>query len=282
MRQLIHIPLLFTIAVAMLIPEDTEMLEGFAPSDTLSELLPEDDYFEARSLGEGSLFKAIRNKRNQNYEILESPGLTSHFRANNVSPFKRIFVEKLNAGQQQQQQRSTDSSESNSSEEIPLSSEAIRPVQIRKPRSVENDTTESISSKSNSSTEDLPTAQKQVLKNNSELKSASLISRWTHSPFEFSKIHQDEEDSLADSSSINEGIRARTPRVSFVTQQKKNNYEDSKEAASKPEYYKSPPLIHNSKESAEQVPERDSPRPSYPEYNYRDREMEKFMNNYDR
>lgn len=281
MWQIIPFPLLFTIAAAMLIPEDTEVLEGFAPSDIRSDILPEDDYFEARSLSEGTLFKAIRNKRDLNYEVLESSGLRSHFRPNNVNPFKTIFVKKLHPD------RLANSAEIPSSVKTESSDKMIESAPVRKVRSTENETTETVPAiNSSNSPETLPTAQKQFMKNNpinTEIKSASsLVSRWTHSPFEYTKIHQ-EEDSIADSSSINEGIKGRTPRVSFVTQQKKNGdrYDDSKTSGTKPEYYKSPPLIHNSKDGTEQIAESTPVRPAYPDYSYRDREMEKFMNHYD-
>lgn len=281
MWQILSLPLLFTAAIAMLIPEDTEILEGYAPSDIQSEILPEDDYFEARSLSEGTLFKAIRNKRNINYEVVESAGLRSHFRPNNISPFKTFFVKKLHAD------NSVDTNDSPSNAKIKSNDgENAEPVSVRKTRSVENETIETTPATGSDASENLPTAQKQFMKNNpinSEIKSASsLVSRWTHSPFEYSKIYQ-EEDSIADSSSINEGIKGRTPRVNFVTQQKKNGerYEDSKASGTKPEFYKSPPLIHNSKDGTEQNAERAPVRPTYPDYSYRNREMEKFMNRYD-
>lgn len=48
---------------------------------------------------------------------------------------------------------------------------------------------------------------------------------------------------------MNDGIKSRTPRVNFVTQQKKSlDHDDTKASATKSDFYKTPPLLHNSKE----------------------------------
>lgn len=284
-RQLFWISFVLSATVAMMIPEDTEMLEGFAPI-SMPEISPEDDYFEARSLSESMLYNSIRNKREANYEVLESDGLRSHFRPNNVNAFKTIFAERLHSDGQSlhRQVRSTDSDAAAAT----AAKTPEKPVEEAK-----ND--------QNKTNEELPTALRRVMKSGGffpDTKSASasaLVSKWTRTPFEYSKI-QHEEDSMAmDSSqsshSVNEGIKARTPRVNFVTQQKKSldqNNDDSKSSATKPEFYKSPPLIHDSKDSAQppysdRSSERMPPRPStYPDY-YRERDPEKYyMNNYDK
>lgn len=282
MRRLFLITFALNATVAMLIPEDTEMLEGFAPI-SMPEISPEDDYYEARSLSESMLYNSIRNKRDANYEVLESEGLRSHFRPNNVNAFKTIFAQHLNQDEESlhRQVRST-------------ASDATK----KQEKSIDEATKEQ-----NKTNEELPTALRRVMKSDGffpDTKSASasaLVSKWTRTPFEYSKI-QHEEDSMAmDSSqsshSVNEGIKARTPRVNFVTQQKKsldqNNNDDSKPSATKPEFYKSPPLIHDSKDStqpsySDRLPERSPARPSSypPDYN-RERDPEKYyMNQYDK
>lgn len=264
----------------MLIPEDTEMLEGFAPI-SLPEISPEDDYYEARSLSDSMLYNSIRNKRDANYEVLESDGLRSHFRPNNVNAFQTIYAERLHQNGQalHRHVRSTETDSANKQE-----------------KSVDDAKKEQ-----NKTNEELPTALRRVMKSGGffpDTKSASasaLVSKWTRTPFEYSKI-QHEEDSMAmDSSqsshSVNEGIKARTPRVNFVTQQKKSldqNNDDSKPSATKPEFYKSPPLIHDSKDStqpsySDRSTDRMPARPSsYPDY-YRERDPEKYyMNQYDK
>lgn len=280
MRRFFLISLVLNATVAMLIPEDTEMLEGFAPI-SLPEISPEDDYYEARSLSESMLFNSIRNKRDANYEVLESDGLRSHFRPNNVNSYKKIYGERMNRDGQllQRHVRSTETDAAQKQE-----------------KSIDDAKNEQ-----NKTNEELPTALRRVMKSGGffpDTKSASasaLVSKWTRTPFEYSKI-QHEEDSMAmDSSqsshSVNEGIKGRTPRVNFVTQQKKSldqNNDDSKASATKPEFYKSPPLIHDSKDStqpsySDRMSERMPPRPSsYPDY-YRDRDPEKYyMNQYDK
>lgn len=280
MKRFFLIGFVFNVAVAMLIPEDTEMLEGFAPI-SLPEISPEDDYYEARSLAESMLYNSIRNKRDANYEVLESDGLRSHFRPNNVNAFKTIYAERLDQNDEllHRQVRSTETDATKKPEKL-----------IDVAKKVENKTNEESS-----------TALRRVMKSGGffpDTKSASasaLVSKWTRTPFEYSKI-QHEEDSMAmDSSqsshSLNEGIKARTPRVNFVTQQKKSldqNNDDSKPSATKPEFYKSPPLIHDSKDSTQpsygdRSSERSPARPSqYPDY-YRERDPDKYYtNNYDK
>lgn len=282
MKRLFVISFVLTATAAMLIPEDTEMLKGFAPI-SLPEISPEDDYYEARSLSDSALYNSIRNKRDANYEVLESDGLRSHFRPNNVNAFKTIYAERLHhdAGQSLHRQ--------------------VRSTETDAPKKPEK-TIDETKKEQNKTNEDVPTALRRVMKSGGffpDTKSASasaLVSKWTRTPFEYSKI-QHEEDSMAmDSSqsshSVNEGIKARTPRVNFVTQQKKsldqNNNDDSKSSATKPEFYKSPPLIHDTKDStqpsySDRSSERTPARPaSYPDY-YRERDPDKYyMNQYDK
>lgn len=249
----------------MLIPEEVEMVEGFGPM-TYPEVNPEDDYFEARAMSEYALYNAIRNKRDTTYEVLESDGLRSHFRPNSVSAFKTIFASKQSKSQNEnkRQKRSSDEKKSND-------------------KSLD-------SSKSESKTSGVLSSQK------SQPLASALVSKWTRTPFEYSKI-QHEEDSMAidSSQSANEGIKSRTPRVNFVTQQKKSlDNNDSKTSSTKPEFYKTPPLIRENKESSSSSSSSASsnnynyldrniagPSNSYPEY-YHEREPERYMGRYDK
>lgn len=52
---------LLHIATAMIIPEDTEMLDDFIPA--IPEISPQDDYFEAGSMSADTFYRSIRNKR---------------------------------------------------------------------------------------------------------------------------------------------------------------------------------------------------------------------------
>ena len=70
-----------TLTSSMHIPEDMEILEGYDLESAGTELNPEDDYYEQRSLLEPYYYRAIRDKRDAPpYQVLESPGLRSHFR----------------------------------------------------------------------------------------------------------------------------------------------------------------------------------------------------------
>lgn len=254
-------------AVAMLIPEEVEMLEGFAPM-TFPDV-GEDDYFEARAMSDYALFNAVRNKRDATYEVLESGGLRSHFRPNSVSSFKTVFGSRRAAAEV----------------------EGERPRQRRSAEAdAKADEKPSDSSKSESKSAGVLSSGK-----NSPL-AAPLVSKWTRTPFEYSKIQHEEDSMAVDSSqSINEGIKSRTPRVNFVTQQKKSlDNNDSKASSTKPEFYKTPPLIRENKDSSSSstgasqsgnynYQDRNAARPSnpYPEY-YPDREPERYMGRYEK
>lgn len=285
---------------AMLIPEEAEMLDGFAPA-SFPEVSPEVDYFEARSLSAGSLFNSVRNKRNSGYKVKESNGLVSHFRPNSVNGYKSMFEKKTSdsihpfENLMRKKFPSRDDGEEEEEREGPRHrikfGRQRRNVQTDK--KVENESQKD-TKQNNKRVESLPSAMKLTKTSNGFASSrngpstAALVSsKWTRSPFEYSKI-QTEEDSLAmDSSSttLNEGMKSRTPRVNFVTQQKKSlDHDETKASATKSEFYKSPPLLHNSKESTsatssasnererERYPERGSTmRPvTYPDYRNRD------------
>lgn len=169
----------------MHIPEDVEFLEGFNPEQYQS--FPEDDtYLEARSLV--SNFPGIRNKRSKKYDILESPGLKSHFN-----------------------------------------------IQRRRLRSAEEEVSteyesENVSITSPIPSEELPIAEKQVM-DHDFMREGRVMDKWKSIPFtgDYSKV-QDVDDSLTDSSGINEGIQARAPRVNFVTQQRRAETAETREA----------------------------------------------------
>lgn len=279
------------IAMAMLIPEDTEMLDGYAPI-SFPEISPEDDYYEARSLSAGSLYKSIRDKRAANeHKTHESDGLISHFRPNTVNDFTKI--------------------ESHKGEFQPVHPNSFRGLKIwlknkfprpeeeefhrRKRRNADAKEKKSNDGSTNEEKKHPTTATKLIKTSNGFVSrdtpsAAALVgSKWIRSPFEYSKV-QHEEDSMAidtSSSSVNEGMKSRTPRVNFVTQQKKSMDHDEAKSASvtKSEFYKSPPLLHNSKETAaatstnsERYPDRSGTiKPST--YDYKDREMN--VNRYD-
>lgn len=309
MKRIVVMVLFCQLSAAMLIPEDTEMLEGFDPA-LIPEISPEDDYFEARSLSLGSLFNSIRNKRAARYDTKQSEGLVSHFRPNTVNAFHNNVEDTLTSESQFTQPNGQPfhklmkwlkkrfSEESSSEEDESSDSGNIILVPRRHRRSTDSDKkTQSgpTNEKREQRAESSPNAMKLTKTSNGYASSrdipsaAPLMGKFTRSPFEYSKI-QHEEDSIAmDSSSLsmNEGMKSRTPRVNFVTQQKKSlDNDDTKPAgATKSDFYKTPPLLHNSKESSassssERYPERSSTtRPADTYSGYKDRNVN--SNRYD-
>lgn len=294
--------LLVQFAQSMFIPEDTETIDGFLPVG-IAHMPNDDEYFEAKSLSSGSLLNSIRNKRNANYEIHESDGISSHFRPNTVNGFKtipssdtekagfrKLFEKILTKIQGQTDQFVHDPLESTSHVRLRRSAEDNNNNR-KSDESSMDDGKKSKNDNSQKTSKFMSTSNGFSPKTRSSPLASPLVSsKWTRTPFEYSKIQLDE-DSLAmdtmDTSSssaastINEGIKARTPRVNFVTQQKKSLDQngDSKASGTKSEFYKSPPLLHNTKEMASGMDNdryaetnRQAKPTSYsPEYSYRER-----------
>lgn len=307
MKRILVAFLLCQLSLAMLIPEDTEILDGFVP-EFIPELSPEDDYFEARSMSSGSLFNSVRNKRAANHHTKESNGLISHFRPNTVNAFNNNADEVSNSDNELTQpggksfeklMRSLSngfSPEESSGGEENSFSDDIKSVPNRHRRSTDSEKKPSNDVNNGKRSESLPSAMKLTKSATNDYTSsrdspsaAPLHGKFIRSPFEYSKI-QHEEDSIAmDSSSMsmNEGMKSRTPRVNFVTQQKKSlDHDDTKSAsATKSDFYKTPPLLHNSKESSaasssERHSERSSTvRPTDTYSSYKDRDVN--SNRYD-
>lgn len=267
--KLLHftlIAIIFPIIIAMHIPEDMEVLDGYKIDRVASEIYPaEDSYFEARSLIGHQFLKPIRDKRNAKYTVYESHGLKSHFRPNRpLSQLKSLEdvghadftefkpstnymqniaynklhpppLEQLESEMAYQKFNDDGSSKRNRRQTDALTGD--------------NDKKDTEHSIEDDSIEQLPTAEKQIMNNafEAEARSQSVImDRWTKSPFEYSKV-QKEEDSLAEAT-VNDGINARTPRVNFVTQQKKkveqnvvNDSVDQNPSATKTEIYRNLP-----------------------------------------
>lgn len=271
MQTSVMVIVFLQVAAAMLIPEDTEILDGFG-SDFLSQISPEDDYFEARSLSMGPLLNSIRNKRGIEYEPKESDGLISHFRPNTVNSYAQRSERSIRGFKRWLKKK--------------FASEEEEEETHRHRRSVEDDkrTKVELTNQKNKLTKTID----DPLRHDNPV-AAALVGKFARSPFEYSKI-QHEEDSMAmdtSSLSINEATKSRTPRVNFVTQQKKTlDHDDIKTSATKSDFYKTPPLLHDSKEStsassSERYPDRSSTtRPStYGGPDYKDRNVN--SNRYD-
>lgn len=189
--------LLLTVLAAssMHIPEDMEILDGYDLDSAGTEINPEDSYYEQRSLLEPFYYRAIRDKREIPYRVLESPGLRSHFR-------------------QPRQDHS---------------------VQKRHRRSVEKEADGS--SEEPKPTEELPTPERQMM-------NERTMEVWAKTPYQVKKsMKETEMDSEAEASMMSEGIKARAPRVNFITQKKFNSDQsESREEKEKvmPELYRKP------------------------------------------
>lgn len=178
------------LGLSMYMPEDTEILDGYVLDDGVDQISPEDMYFEVRSLT-GLARRPIRNKREAKYEVLQSAGLASHFLPK--STFKK-----------------------------PSPNDNVGSV-LRVARSVSKDpTTATETENKTDATEELPKAEKQSAADQTGFAS-DIMDRWTTAPFEYTKLQRpNSEDSMAQNGvPAKEGVKGRTPRVHFVTQQKK-------------------------------------------------------------
>ncbi len=205
------------------------------------EILPEDQFFDTD--GEES-DHAARNRRSPRYNVLESRGLKSHFRSGG-----HLYHEQADDGIGFKNFDKTNAFMQNIAyDKLHPPKQDAEIENFRVPRSVEPEhRSEDMSTTSApaQSGENLPKAEKQVMDDyHPERRNQPMpMDRWTKSPFDYSKVHN-EEDSLAEATSVNEGIKARTPRVNFITQQKSSksdnpNDSDQKSSATKPEIYRS-------------------------------------------
>ncbi|XP_055309209.1 uncharacterized protein LOC129573058 [Sitodiplosis mosellana] len=313
MQRIAMLVVFLQAAIAMLIPEETEMLDGFGylSFPEVPESSFENDYFEARSLSAGPpgpLFNSVRNKRDIKFDVKESKDDQefSYFLPNNGE--KEMFGGKKTRRKERSFRKfkkwlkkkfpQDESEEFTDEENFPSitnrkkrNTESEKRGKLASPREVAN--------KSNLYLERMPTAMKltktldgfTTANRDSPPAAAALVGKFARSPFDYSKI-QHEEDSMAmdtSSLSMNEGIKSRTPKANFVTQQKKSLYhDDTKTSATKsasrislqnqpPDFYKTPPLLHNSKDSTvssdnERYPERSSTArpPLFPDHKNRD------------
>lgn len=206
------------------------------------QIYPEDSFFDTGNGDDSGLSQASRNKRSSKYVVLESHGLKSHFRSgsdvHNMQSDDGVGFKNYDKTNSFMQNIAYD--------KLHPPKQDAEVDNFRHPRSVEPEhrsveaTTISVKTP-----EKLPQAEKQVMDDyHPERRNQPMpMDRWTKSPFDYSKVHN-EEDSLAEATSVNEGIKARTPRVNFITQQKSSKSEnpndsDQRPSATKPEIYSS-------------------------------------------
>ncbi|XP_062565397.1 uncharacterized protein LOC134227748 isoform X2 [Armigeres subalbatus] len=188
---------------SMHIPEDMEILDGYNMESAGTEINPEEDFYEQRSLLEPLYYRAIRDKREIPYRVLESPGLRSHFRPQTDD---QDLHHRRNRLVHKRQRRSTTSGSDDATEET-------------KP------------------TEELPIPEHQRM-------DERTMESWAKTPYQVKKPAKEEEiDSEAEASMMSEGIKARAPRVNFVTQKKfSSDQSEAREDKEKiiPELYRKP------------------------------------------
>ncbi|XP_037040690.1 uncharacterized protein LOC119077587 [Bradysia coprophila] len=186
-----------------------------------------------------------RHKRSPKYVVLESHGLKSHFRSKgelrNVQSDDDVAFKNFDKTNEFMQNIAYD--------KLHPPKQDAEVENFRLPRSIEPEhrSVEMSTPGAVQTPEKLPQAEAQVMDDyHPERRNQPMpMDRWTKSPFDYSKVHN-EEDSLAEATSVNEGIKARTPRVNFITQQKSSKSEnpndsDQKSSATKPEIYRSQP-----------------------------------------
>lgn len=204
---------------------------------------PEDQYFDKEIGAESYSFPASRIRRNSKYVVLESHGLKSHFRSGSdlhkSQPDDGVGFKNFDKTNGFMQNIAYD--------KLHPPKQDAEVESFRLPRSVEPEhRSAEMTTVSVQTPEKLPQAEKQVMDDyHPERRNQPMapMDRWTKSPFDYSKVHN-EEDSLAEATSVNEGIKARTPRVNFITQQKSSKSEnpndsDQKPSGTKPEIYRS-------------------------------------------
>ena len=155
-----------------------------------------------------------RDKRSASYKVLESAGLRSHFHIDNVPSDEKL------KGYLKRQRYRRDLEEKRKTE---LHSDEIEDNDSEQRQSISTD---------NISVEKLPNAEKQTM-NPAYYRTDEdrLMEKWVKSPYgEFqSRTQKDEDDSQSEATS-NVGVKARTPRVNFITQQgQSSNNKDDKD-----------------------------------------------------
>lgn len=172
----------------MSIPEDMEILNGYEFGSPNIELTSEDDgFFEKRSLLEPFYHRAIRDKREAHYRVVESSGLYSHFRPEGANIAHNSLKKRIR-----------------------------RDLQTN-----ENTVSVMHQAQTNAGTE-TPLAEKQIMNDPEYIISEQWAKRDKLSGFP-GKIINRQTDSDADASSIiNKGLNSRAPRVNFITQQTKS------------------------------------------------------------
>ena len=182
--------------------EHGQIIDGYGVDLTEREIDPEEAEFERHQVNRLPFESDPRSRRLVKYEVLESPGLHSHF---HVVQDEEILRSNPN------RRRNRRSAQGRSE----LHSDEVEDIENDQRRSVIHEDV---------SVEDGPQAEKQTM-NPAYYRSddSRLMDKWVKAPYggDFQSRAQKEDDVQSDASN-NVGIKTRTPRVNFITQQGQN------------------------------------------------------------
>jgi hypothetical protein len=174
-----------------------QMIDGYGPEFVDRQLDPEEAEFEKQQINRLPLEEIQRSRRALKYKVMESPGLHSHFQVVQDDEILRSNPHR---------RRNRRSVESRSE----LHSDEVEDVDTK---------TRRVDSSDDVSVEDVPLAEKQTM-NPAYYRAddSRLMDKWVKEPYYQPRAHKEEDDVQSEASS-NIGIKARTPRVNFITQQ---------------------------------------------------------------
>lgn len=157
----------------------------------------EEAEFEQQQINRLPVEEIQRSRRALKYKVMESQGLHSHF---NVEPDNEVF--RTNSPRRRTRRSVEGHSE--------LHSDEVEDVDTE---------TRHVSNSDDVSLEKSPTAEKQTM-NPAHYRAddSRLMDKWVKEPYYQSRTNKEEDDVQSEASS-NIGIKARTPRVNFITQQ---------------------------------------------------------------
>lgn len=196
------------LSLQVAIPDNDQIIDGYGPDFVDHQLDPEEAEFERQQINRLPLEDG-RSKRHVKYEVLESPGLHSHFQV-----VQDEEVLKTNPNRRRNRRSVEGRSELHSDEIEDLDAEPRRTV-----------------NRDDVSVEEVPLAEKHTM-NPAHYRSddSRLMDKWVKAPYgDFQSRSQKEDDDAQSEASSNVGIKARTPRVNFITQQGQSGSADKDE-----------------------------------------------------
>lgn len=176
--------------------DDEKLIDGYGPDFIDHQLDPEEAEFERQQENRLPFEEVQRFRRGLKYRVMESPGLHSHFQVVQDDEILRTNP------QRRRNRRSTDSKSE-------LHSDEVEDIETQ-PRRAANPDDVSVEG---------PVAEKRTMTPAYyRADDARTMDKWVKDPYYQSRIAKEEEDTQGDASS-SVGIKSRTPRVNFITQQ---------------------------------------------------------------